>query len=1113
MKLRSLAARGLRHYWRTHLGVVVGAAVATAALVGALVVGDSVRGTLRQHALDRVGRVHSALVTPERSFGADLAQRLSLSGTASAGLAFRGIASARGGEARAGIVEVLGVDNAFFALSPEGAGSKPAAGRVHLNRALATHLDVTTGDSILVRVERPSLVPRETALAKVDDISFAIPVEVERVLDAGEFGRFGLRAAQGESFRVFADVTWLGEQLDLAGRANLLLVDVIPDGADAALAKAWTFDDAQIEFRELDAGVTEMRSSRVFLDDAVVDTLQMTPPLIGVFTYFVNAIRSGDRVTPYSMISAIGVLGGGPLDPALQPLGELATEANAVVVNDWLARDLEIELGDEIEIEYFTLDDELGLATHTSKHRVSRVTPLEGVAADASLMPAFPGLAGAESCRDWDPGMPVDLERLRDQDQQYWEEHGGTPKAFVSLPRARKAWRNRYGSLTAVRMPTKSVSLVKHYLGGVVEPSDLGLFFRDVRTPALAAGSPATDFGGLFLGLSFFLIVAALLLCALLFVFGVEQRASEVGLLLAVGYRPREVRRVFLRESVGLAGVGSALGALIGLGYSALVLYGLGSLWRGAVGGTALELHYSASTIAIGIAAGIATAAFAIWLALRRAFDRPAIELLRSGRGVALHGNGARSPRRAWIVAGVAAVLAIALAPTAGGSAQARAGAFFGAGALLLIASLCACLALLIRSGRPTTSPLATVRSLGARSAGRRLGRSLTTIALLASGTFLVVAIQANRLIGPEDPTNRASGTGGFALYGRTTLPVLRDLTTEEGRRAYGVEDEDLEGASIVPFRVREGDDASCLNLATPQHPRLIGVDPAELASRHAFTFPTLHFGGGVTEDEARSMLKSMLPWGRRDGSESPWSLLAVDYGEDVVPAIGDAASVTWTLHKAVGDDVRFVDEMGEEFKVRIVGVVQGSILQGNLVVADAHFRERFPSIPGHRMFLIDAEDETAVSSTLTNALEDLGFEATTTRARLAEFSAVQNTYLSIFQVLGALGVLLGTVGLGAVVLRNTFERRGELAVASAVGFARRDVMRLVASEHRLLLGMGLVSGGVAAVVALSGAGTTAWLAPLGWGLAIAAGGVVCVHIATRIATRRRALDDLRADE
>jgi ABC-type antimicrobial peptide transport system permease subunit len=154
---------------------------------------------------------------------------------------------------------------------------------------------------------------------------------------------------------------------------------------------------------------------------------------------------------------------------------------------------------------------------------------------------------------------------------------------------------------------------------------------------------------------------------------------------------------------------------------------------------------------------------------------------------------------------------------------------------------------------------------------------------------------------------------------------------------------------------------------------------------------------------------------------------------------------------------------------VRIVAAVANSVLQGSLVIDEAAFLQRFPGEQGYRMLLIDApaNNVTNLTRELTRALEDVGAEFTPAIRRLEAFNAVQNTYLGTFQLLGGLGLLLGSAGLGIVVLRNVLERRGELAAMMAVGFTRRRLRALVVFEHLYLLGLGLAAGLLAATLAV----------------------------------------------
>jgi len=74
---------------------------------------------------------------------------------------------------------------------------------------------------------------------------------------------------------------------------------------------------------------------------------------------------------------------------------------------------------------------------------------------------------------------------------------------------------------------------------------------------------------------------------------------------------------------------------------------------------------------------------------------------------------------------------------------------------------------------------------------------------------------------------------------------------------------------------------------------------------------------------------------------------------------------------------------------------------------------------------------------------------------------------IGIFTVLGGLGVLLGTAGIGVLVARHVLERRGELGLMQAVGFLPSALQRLIVGEHSALLLGGVVIGTVSAAVAV----------------------------------------------
>ena len=88
----------------------------------------------------------------------------------------------------------------------------------------------------------------------------------------------------------------------------------------------------------------------------------------------------------------------------------------------------------------------------------------------------------------------------------------------------------------------------------------------------------------------------------LLFQFGLEQRAKEIGTLLALGFRPKQaLRRLFLGEGIALAAIGGVIGARGGILYAKAMLLGLATVWRNAVGTSALRYHATAETLIIGL--------------------------------------------------------------------------------------------------------------------------------------------------------------------------------------------------------------------------------------------------------------------------------------------------------------------------------------------------------------------------------------------------------------------------------------------------------------------------------------------------------------------------------
>jgi putative ABC transport system permease protein len=1070
MSVVSLLLRSVRFYWRTTLGVFAGAALASGILIGALAVGDSVRHTLEQQALARIGHTQLALSGTNRFFREELATALSndLGTPVAPLLAIRGTVSKPDGTRLAVNVQIVGVDDRFWQLGP---GNDPFVGARQddaiANEQLALQLGARAGDALVVRIEEPSDLPRDAPLSGRADASTAFRANLREIIGEAQFGRFGLQASQIPPMTLFVPLQVLQKQVERPGRVNTLLVaGDRSQGADAALRKHWALTDADLELRKIPDAL-ELRTDRVFLEPHIAETAKSAlPEAKGVLTYLVNELRLGDRATPYSMVTATEIAG---------------LREDEIIINSWLADDLGARVGDELTLKYFVVAGQRNLKEESRTFRISEIKPLESP--DTSWMPPFPGVSDVENCREWEPGIPIDTGRLRPKDEDYWDEFRGTPKAFISLEAGQQIWGNRFGNLTAIRYPpSQGPAELDRLLLTKLDPAQVGLTFEPVRDRALAAARESMDFGQLFIGFSFFLIAAALLLMAMLFVFNLEQRSEETGLLLALGFQPRQVKRVFMLEGMAVAALGTLAGVIAGVVYSKVALHALATVWRTAVNASSFQFYVRPSTLLIGVlASGLAVMA-AIWLAARGQARRPAAQLLARGAEREI------APLAAWRTKLVAAVgvlsLLSALALTMTSLSTRNPGVFIGAGSLLLISGVAFSHTLL--AGMARASRLAaTLGRVGMRGAARLPGRSLVTVGVLACGVFMIVSVSAFRHDPHAHALERSSGTGGFALIAQATLPVYEDLNNPEAQTTFGLTEQVMKNVGVVGMRVRDGDDASCLNLNRAQEPRVLAVRPEEFQRRGSFS--------------------------------AEWGLLDQPQADGAVPAIGDEATVRWALGKKVGETIAYIDERGNSFHLRIVAIIPNSILQGSLVISERNFVERFPSTGGHRVFLVDAtpDNSTAVGDELSRALRDRGLEIVPAWRRLADFQEVENTYIAIFQALGGLGLLLGSFGLGIVVLRNVLERRSELALLQAVGFRRGELQRLVLSEHWLLIVLGLATGVVAALLAvlpalLSPGSQPPWAIIVPVLALLAAGGGFWTYLATLLALRGDLLPALR---
>jgi ABC-type antimicrobial peptide transport system permease subunit len=1055
--------RGLRHYRSAYLGVLLGSALGAMVLLGALFAGDSVKSTLRQIAEQRTGRATLVLAGGENFFRAGLAN--DLPGTAPV-LQLRSQVDTPSGRST-GQVNLFGVTPEFWKFAP-GNTTPPTLGERSwaINRELARTLDLKTGDTLVIRLGKPGLASRDAPLSGEPEELITVRGTVAEIRDDDAMGRFNLQATQLPAPAVFLPIEALAAAIERTDSANLLLFEenLTADEATARIRKSAKLADYGLSLMDIPlSAATEIRTDRIFIPTLIEEKLRaLLPSSRPVLTYLANTIAANGKETPYSMVTGI--------EPAAVPFIPDDLAPDQIVLNSWEAEDIAAKPGDTVTLKYYTLGSGNQLVEKSSVFRVHSIVPLEGAAADKLWMPDFPGIAEADNSADWTSGLPLDLGRIRENDETYWDDHRGTPKAFITHETARNMWSNRWGNATSLRLPAGETDLERRILE-TLTPADAGLLIRDIAAESQSAASSPVDIAGLFLSMSFFLILAAVALTAMLFRFNVEQRNHESGLLTALGVPAKKILRWRLMEGLVVVTLGGALGAILAFAYTRGLLLFLESIWnRGD--DRMFRFHASTASIVGGVIGFVFLMMTTIWFVTRRQAKRSASLRLESGTEEILRGG--KSHAR-WIAPAAAIIAASAIL---GSKALDAKGAFFLAGISLLIGGL----ALFRLDLSLVTKSAFTIAHLARLNIARRPARSLVVVGSLAAGLFLVVSVTAFQKHGGGDWQKRSARSGGFAFWIETTSPVHRSSASDSTADILNLGADRAKLGDILPFRIGAGDDASCFNLNSVARPRLLATDTRTLEQRGSFT------------------IKSTAP-----GIEPSWKSLREG---DALRAFIDETTLMWVLKKKPGDRIDYTDEQGNTFPLEIAGTLTGSVFQGSFIVDEQRYLERFPSTGGYQLFLADtSHDLTETRKILQRALTDLGATVTTTTERLAAFDSVENTYISIFNVLGGLGVILGAAGLGIVTARNLAERQHEFTQLHQIGISRTIIRSLIIRETRQFIlwaiGIGLLAAIISVLPALPATGL---LTTLGWITALAILFLLTAATCAWIAYRKSAL-------
>ncbi len=526
----------------------------------------------------------------------------------------------------------------------------------------------------------------------------------------------------------------------------------------------------------------------------------------------------------------------------------------------------------------------------------------------------------------------------------------------------------------------------------------------------------AIDFSGLMIGLSFFVIVTALLLTRLLFSLYLEGRKAEFHQMQILGFSASELKKIYLGEVLFTSLLTTPLGSILGIPLGFILLWGFNNGWQGAVNGASLSFCWSFQSIFISYLLTEILILITVHFSLRK-WNLP-------------KKNQNQKPPAYGKKTVIALLLFAVIFPSVlFASQQLQMILLVLSGITLLALGYFYSGYLVYRCSHIKTS--LSFFTLALRNLGRNPKRSLAVFLMLSIATFLIFTISVNRKSITLQSSGLSSGTGGITYYMESALPLIGDLNQPDVRNKMKLEELNKE-VRFIPLPTILGSEASCLNLNRVVRPHISGISPDALRGRFSF----------------RTFLPSFaeLP--------DPWEILNHQESDPtLIPAVADMDVIQWILGKKLGDVILVNSPTGTIYKLKLMAGLENSLFQGHLLISQKNLHRIFPDQAGASLFMITSPPALTAKtkSLLDKNLGPFGLHLEKGMDRLNRFHQVQNTYLSVFALLGALSLILGCGGLSILNRRNIMERSAELRQLMVLGFSFPQLKRMIFYENFIL--------------------------------------------------------------
>ena len=606
MNIQNLIIRNISKYKSFYRLIAVAVVVAVAVITGSLVVGDSVRSTLVKRVDERLGNTETIIFSKYSYLNYKILENSLLKDNSRGILLLNGFVSVSG---KLTPVMVWGVDDLEI-----------ERGKTKINSAL--YNEIKAEKNIVLRLPSAGMVPLGSMFV-TDTYTTSLRLELDTIISVEQGGNLNLKNEQTIPLNIFVNREELAETMGISGKINVILSDKIISKEDFASSWNYKLSGLNVETKN---EATTITSDRIFIQNKVVETL-CDSTSNRIYTYLANSINvhkafifyietCGEiserthidaNIIPYSFITAVDFYKGKKL------------KSDEIILSDYavqrLNKRLNVGQNDNISINYFVSKQLKTLVEDSVFLKVGKIIPIKDLQADKTLSAEFPGLSNVERCTDWNSDLPINMNLITDEDEDFWKKYKNTPKAIVPYSTLAPRWENAFGSATALQITDTSRLNDLSY-----EMFDIQLIYP--REAGITAAKSGVDFSSLFLSLGFFIIISAAMLMLVPLSEMLFRRRNELDLLKATGFSNKRIARLLLRESTPIVLVSAIVGVIVGLLYTYLVLFLLGNVWKGATHTDGFRVYPDLMTIAIGMSIGIVFSLSLLYIRIVRALHR-----------------------------------------------------------------------------------------------------------------------------------------------------------------------------------------------------------------------------------------------------------------------------------------------------------------------------------------------------------------------------------------------------------------------------------------------------------------------------------------------------------